>query len=92
MPKRREGPRCGKGWRYRIARALSECAQPYVDQAPDLDDPIWVLRLAERSKSDRLLATLPAHGELLRLGAQRVFAQIDGVIARFYYGLGDPRA
>lgn len=46
----------GKGWRYRLARPLSERAQRYVDQAPDLDDPIWVLRLAERSKSDRLLA------------------------------------
>jgi hypothetical protein len=46
----------GKGWRYRLSRPLSERAQRYVRQAPKLDDSIWVLRLAERSKSDRLLA------------------------------------
>jgi hypothetical protein len=46
----------GQGWRYRLARPLSERAQRYVDQAPDLDDPRWIVALTERSKSDRLLA------------------------------------
>lgn len=46
----------GTGWRWRLARPLSERAQRYVDQAPALDDPRWIVALAERSKSDRLLA------------------------------------
>jgi hypothetical protein len=49
-------PRAGKAIRYRLARPLSERAQRHIDQAPDLDDPFWVLRESGRSKTDHLLA------------------------------------
>ncbi len=38
------------------ARPLSARAERYVDQAPALDDDRWTIALAERAKSDRLLA------------------------------------